>query len=66
MIKYYKASQKYLAKHVDFNGLIHLLGGMGIGFLLAYPVAGIHPVRFGVFFLVLSAIGHIWAATQKP
>jgi len=44
---------------------VHVLGGIGIGFLLAYPVAGVHPVRWGLLFLGLSIAGHVWAGYKK-
>lgn len=55
---------KFFAKNPKFNSLVHLLAGMGIGFLLTYPVAGSHPVRWGVGFLALAVLGHVWAATR--
>lgn len=64
MLKYYKQSVKYMARYPYFNALVHILAGMGIGFLLTYPLAGSHPVRWGVTFLVLSALGHLWSVTH--
>jgi hypothetical protein len=64
MTKYCKATMKYFEKHAGFNGLTHISLGVGIGALLTYPVAGVHPVRFGLVFLILGIIGHVWAATQ--
>lgn len=64
MEKYYKRMMKYFSKNPHFNGLTHVLAGMGIGFLLAYPLAGAHPVRWGVAFLALGLLGHWWAATH--
>lgn len=55
---------KYFVKHPEVNSLVHVLVGVGLGFLLTYPVAGIHPVRFGLAFLALGALGHVWAATH--
>ncbi len=55
---------KYFEKHPNTNSFIHVIGGIGIGFLLTYPLAGSHPVRWGIAFLVLSVLGHVWAATQ--
>ncbi|MFZ5845423.1 MAG: hypothetical protein ACOY0S_03070 [Patescibacteria group bacterium] len=62
MEKYYKRALKYLGQHPHYNAFIHVLAGMGLGFLLTYPVAGTHPVRWGVAFLVISLLGHLWAA----
>lgn len=66
MKKYCKTAMKYFEKHADFNGLTHILLGIGIGVLLTYPIAGVHPVRLGLVFLALGIAGHIWAATHKP
>lgn len=60
-----KTMMKYFGKHVEFNSVVHVLIGVGIGALLTYPVAGMHPVRFGLIFLILGLGGHIWAATHK-
>ncbi len=68
MMKFYrnyeKKATKYLSKYPKYNAIIHVLGGIGIGFLLAYPVAGSHPVRWGLIFLGLSLIGHLWAGQK--
>lgn len=65
-MKSVKAVMKYFSKHPGFNGTTHVLAGIGIGMLLTYPVAGSHPVRWALFFLVLGLAGHVWAATHKP
>lgn len=65
MQKFYKKMLTYFAKHSNYNAYVHFLGGIGVGFLLAYPVTGIHPVRWGLFFLGLSLTGHIWAGYKK-
>lgn len=64
MERYYKRAVKYLSRYPHYNAFIHILGGMGIGFLLTYPVAGSHPLRWGLAFLAFSALGHLWAATK--
>ncbi len=56
---------KYFQKHTDFNSLTHISLGVGIGALLTYPVAGGHPVRFSLIFIILGILGHVWAATQR-
>ena len=51
----------YFKKHVAYTSFIHAIGGIGIGILIASPVAGIHPVRFGIALLVISLLGHLYA-----
>lgn len=65
MQKFYKKMLKYFGKNSSYNAYVHFLGGIGVGFLLAYPLAGIHPVRWGLLFLGLSLAGHIWAGYRK-
>ncbi len=64
MKKYYKRILKFYAKHPIYANAIHVLGGMGLGIMLARPLDGGHPMRWGVAFLVLSVAGHWWAATN--
>lgn len=65
MQKYIKQATKYFSKYPTFNSMTHGLGGIGVGFLLTYPLAGAHPVRWGVAFLIFSALAHVWAATHR-
>ncbi len=58
---YSKKVKKYFASHPEENGLTHLVLGMGIGFLLTYPLAASHPVRWGVAFLVVGIVMHLKA-----
>lgn len=51
----------FLKKNPTYNAVIHALGGVGVGILIASPVAGTHPVRWGVAFLAISLLGHIYA-----
>jgi len=60
-----KNADKYFRQHPTFNSLVHGLGGIGIGILITYPYIGLHPVRWGIFFLLLSALGHLFAAQSK-
>ena len=55
-----KKAMAFMKKHPKYNAIIHALGGVGVGILIAYPIAGIHPVRFGVAFLLVSALGHLY------
>lgn len=61
MEKSLKKIRTYFSRHPDYNGVVHLLAGVGIGFLLTYPLAGSHPVRWGVALIVLSILGHLYA-----
>ena len=56
---------KYFKKHPYFNSVVHVLAGVGIGFIAAYPLIGTHPIRWGAAFLAVAVLGHLWAATQK-
>jgi hypothetical protein len=59
MMHWYKRSLKYFSKRPLFNAVVHVIAGIGIGFLLTYSVAGIHPVRWGIAFLVIAFLGHL-------
>lgn len=62
MMKYHTKMLKYFSKNARFNSYVHFLGGIGVGFLLTYPLAQEHPVRWGVALLILSTLGHVYAA----
>jgi len=62
---YEQRAVKYFSKYPNYNGFIHLIGGIGIGFLLTYPLVGAHPVRWGLIFIGLSIFGHWWAGRKK-
>lgn len=65
MEKYHTKMMKYFTKHQGFNSYVHFAGGLGVGFLLTYPIAREHPVRWGLAFVILSVLGHFYAATAK-
>lgn len=56
---------QYFSKHPTFNATAHLLLGIGIGILITYPMAGSHPLRWGLSFIGLSALIHIYAYFKK-
>ncbi|MCL5125329.1 MAG: hypothetical protein M1511_12685 [Deltaproteobacteria bacterium] len=60
-----KKLMKYFSKHVFYNGLVHVCIGVGLGILVTYPLIGDHPVRWGIAFLAVGVLGHVWAYTQK-
>ncbi|MBI4036576.1 hypothetical protein HY386_01720 [Candidatus Daviesbacteria bacterium] len=61
----YKKIESYFAKHVYFNSTVHVLVGMGAGFLLYNVLAAPHPVRWGVLFLSLGILGHLYPLMIK-
>lgn len=63
--KSYKKVATYLSKHPAYNATVHAIGGMGIGILIASPIIGPHPVRWGVSLLSLSLLGHIYPYFTK-
>jgi len=69
MLRVYLTCRKkilnYFKNHVEFNSVIHVLGGIGIGILIASPIANPHPVRWGLIFLGLSLLGHAYAFRAK-
>ncbi len=63
MMKYMKHLKKALAvakKHPAYVATIHAIGGVGIGILIASPVAGNHPIRWGAAFILISLVGHLY------
>ena len=61
----YKRILKYMSKRPAYNAIVHLIGGIGIGFLLTYTVAGAHPVRWGIAFVIIAILGMLQAAMHK-
>ena len=64
-MKFIKNATKFFSKYPMQNAFVNLLLGVGLGFLLAYPVVGEHPMRWGGLFLLLGVVGYIWAGFQK-
>lgn len=56
-----KKAAAYFKKHPAYNSTIHAIEGIGIGILISSPVAGIHPIRWGIALLILSLLGHVYA-----
>jgi len=61
----YKNAISYFKKHPAFHATIHAIGGIGVGILIASPIASPHPVRWGISLLVIAVLGHVYAATHK-
>lgn len=62
--QYYQRTNKYFAKNPLFNSFIHIFAGLGAGFILARPLAGTHPVRFGTALIAISIFGHLLAGKK--
>ena len=58
--KLQKKSISFLAKHVEYNAAIHVLGGIGLGIIIASPYADPHPIRWALILLGLSLFGHLF------
>lgn len=65
MEKYIRDIEKYFSKHVHYNAIVHAIGGIGIGILIARPFAGVHPMRWGVALLVVALLGHLKPLLMK-
>jgi len=60
-----KRIEKYFAKHVYFNTLTHLIGGIGIGALITNSFLNPHPLRYGAALLAIALLFHAYAYYQK-
>ncbi|HKB88755.1 MAG TPA: hypothetical protein VKC53_03845 [Patescibacteria group bacterium] len=56
-----KKAIAFMKKYPVYHATIHAIGGIGVGILIANPLAGIHPVRWGVTLLVIAILGHLYA-----
>ncbi len=61
---YAKRATHYFSKYPSYNGFVHLLGGIGIGILITYPLVGSHPVRWSIVFIGMAVFGHWWAGQK--
>lgn len=57
----YKQLKKYFKKNPTYNSIVHIIGGMGIGILMVYPIVGPHPMRWGIGMILLAVLGYLWA-----
>jgi hypothetical protein len=61
----YKQIEQYFKNHAMYNASVHIILGIGLGMLLTYPLAGAHPVRWGLGFIILGILGHIYPLAKK-
>lgn len=63
-LSYRKHAIAFFAKHVEYNALVHVLGGIGLGVLIAglmFP----NQVEWALGLLALSILGHLYTLTVK-
>lgn len=64
MTWFFKRMKKYYAKpHLIADMLLAVIG-IGIGIAVSRPVAGEHPIRWGVTCIAIAALGLVWAILQ--
>jgi hypothetical protein len=54
-----KRAVAYFKKHPFYNAFLHLLAGAAIGIMIAYPIAGSHPLRWGLIILLVVVAGYL-------
>lgn len=65
LVKMWKQSLRYMGKHPWFNMWTHIIAGLGIGIVLARPLATDHPVRWGIGLLLISGAMHLYAMMER-
>jgi hypothetical protein len=50
----------FVKKHPTYNGTIHALGGLGVGFVIAYYFSGMNLILWGVILIIIAGVGHIY------
>lgn len=63
-LSYRKRAISFFGKHVEYNALVHVLGGIGLGIIIAgltFP----NQVNWALGLLALSILGHLYTLTVK-
>ncbi|HSD98275.1 MAG TPA: hypothetical protein VLB73_01075 [Patescibacteria group bacterium] len=63
-LRYRKRAMAFFSEHVEYNALTHVLGGIGLGLILAglaYP----NQINWALGLLALSILGHLYTLTVK-
>lgn len=55
-----KKALAFSKKYPAYIATIHAIGGMGVGIIIASPLAGTHPIRWGLAFILVSLLGHLY------
>jgi hypothetical protein len=57
--------ESYFKRNPQFNSLVSLCAGVGLGILLTHTVVDPHPLRWGLGLVVLGAIGYAYPWALK-
>jgi F0F1-type ATP synthase assembly protein I len=60
----YQKLLKYYGKHPLYAIIVNVLIGIGLGILISRPL-GVHPLRYGIGFLLIGGLGKLYALTNK-
>ena len=63
-LSYRKRAISFFGKHVEYNAFVHVLGGIGLGIIVAgftFP----DQVNWALGLLALSILGHLYTLTVK-
>lgn len=61
---YRKRAISFFERHVEYNALVHVLGGIGLGIIVAgftFP----NQVNWALGLLAVSLLGHLYTLTVK-
>lgn len=54
-----KIVERVVSSYFGYPTIVNIVVGMGVGMLLTYPLAGAHPVRWGVSLVVIGILAQI-------
>ncbi len=63
--KYRKQAIGYFKNHPEYNATVHVVGGIGLGILIASPLTFPHPLRWAAIFMSVSLLGHLYILFAK-
>lgn len=55
-----KKALAYFKKYPMYNATVHAIGGLGLGILIASPIIGPHPLRWGLALVTIAILGHLY------
>jgi len=64
-LRYRGIAITYFKHHPEYNALVHALGGIAIGILIAEPLIFPHPIRWALIFAGLGIAGHLYTLVAK-